>query len=175
MNTRTVAIALATLGTLSCAGKDPVQEPVIRPVTTTNPPAPHTPPPTNPPPPELQPPLDYEETGELPNKGLPKGEPGWDSGFDVEMNARTADNDLIFRGYKGCYIELDYPEPPSSWEPPPTQTIPCPPQMGDVRWTQCREGRIQAKADLSECSCVVDGNPPPPPAYVHCPDKPSKR
>jgi hypothetical protein len=179
LNTHVVAIAAVTLGTLSCGTKSSSNThpqtnpppPVERPIDKKTPPSDITLVQTNNPP---APSADHHEFGELPTTSLPKEAATWQEDLPVQMNARTAEGDIVYRGHRGCYVQLDFPEPPTSWEPAPIQTVPCPPVMGDFRWTQCRDGQIAADEAVQRCVCTVDGNPPPPPAWVHCPDPPAK-
>jgi len=152
MKPTTLAVTVTALGTLACAGAPDI---VVK----------HT----NPPPVPL--PTDYDEDGELPNTLLPTEAIHRDD-FTHPMNVRDPQGRTVYRGYHGCYVELPYVEPPSSWHPPPTLAVPCGPKMGSVLWTKCREGTITTNQDRSACICDVDGNPPPPTTYVHCPEEP---
>ena len=84
------------------------------------------------------------------------------------LNWSSPQHGTIYRGNGSCYVHLPFPEPPSSWQPAPTQAIDCPRAMRSDAWDACIGGMLMLQAEDS-CVCDVDGNPPPPPATVPCP------
>ncbi|MDG1478201.1 MAG: hypothetical protein P8R54_01355 [Myxococcota bacterium] len=91
------------------------------------------------------------------------------------LNPKDASERTIFLSSDGerCYVELPFPSgvqvPPGS--APPHATVTCPPLMSDPAWLACPAGTIQlAEEPADACLCMVMGNPPPPPRWVHCPD-----
>ncbi len=91
------------------------------------------------------------------------------------LNPKDASERTIFLSSDGerCYVELPFPSgvqvPPGS--APPHAAVTCPPLMSDPAWLACPTGTIQvAEEPAGACLCMVMGNPPPPPRWVHCPD-----
>lgn len=89
-----------------------------------------------------------------------------------QLEARDSQHREIHHGNGTCWVDLPYAEPPTSWRPPPTQPIDCPPAMvNDPAWAECDGGSISLKAlsPALSCTCYFDGNPPPSPKEVSCP------
>jgi len=89
-----------------------------------------------------------------------------------QLEARDSQHREIHHGNGTCWVDLPYAEPPTSWRPPPTQAVDCPPAMAnDPAWAECSGGSISIKAlsPALSCVCYFDGNPPPSPKEVACP------
>jgi hypothetical protein len=92
----------------------------------------------------------------------------WDA-YPTAMNARTEEGKEIYRHDQGCYFHGEFDERPTSWVPPPRESVACPPMMRAAAWSFCTGGTLSANPDGSECLCSLDGNPPPPPHLQDCP------
>ena len=108
-------------------------------------------------------------TAPLPDSPVREPLPG------VLLNPKDASERTIFLSHdgEGCYVELPFPPgaqvPPGS--APPHAVVTCPPLMSDPAWLACPTGSIQlAEVPADTCLCMIMGNPPPPPRWVHCPD-----
>lgn len=107
-----------------------------------------------------------------PTGPLPAGQPSWGSAGS-ELNARHPEHGTVYVGSGDpawCYVHVPFDEPPSSWVPPETERVDCPESMHDGAWLACRGGTLMADEASEHCICAVDGNPPPPPAWAHCPE-----
>lgn len=108
----------------------------------------------------------------LPDSPLPEGTPTWGQGKGA-LNPRHPEHGTIYVGGGEpayCYVHVPFDEPPSSWQPPETERVDCPESMHDGAWLGCRNGTLMATEEGEACICVVDGNPPPPPSWAHCPE-----
>lgn len=88
------------------------------------------------------------------------------------LNPQDADGRQIFRGpLQECYVELPFPEPPTSVRPAPREVVTCPePMLEDPGWSGCIGGTLQvATVEPLACVCNFFGNPPPPPQGTVCP------
>ncbi|MDP2307675.1 MAG: hypothetical protein Q8P18_16750 [Pseudomonadota bacterium] len=89
------------------------------------------------------------------------------------LNPRDPEHGMIRRGSADghCYVELPFPEPPTSVMPPPTELVACPTQMmEDPAWGGCLGGTLQvASVEPLACVCNFFGNPPPPSKESVCP------
>ena len=124
------------------------------------------------------PPAEVIDEGQLPDAELPKWKGSEGSWNEVEwdimrsLNGRHSDHGTIYRGRGTCYVHVPPPkgeEPQTSWQPPSTESVECSDEMAEFLWSQCYGGTISSSPDGSLCVCDQDGNPPPPPSYVHCP------
>lgn len=151
---RRIVVTTLLGAVVACGHKEPPASQVPEPPVITNPPEPERT--TNPPAPEPQPLSTHDLTR-----------------FTRVLNGKDAEERRILRRSDGtCYVNLPLPlseGPPISFRPPPQQDTPCPPHMSDPSWDACA-GTVQATEDLSECACLVMGNPPPPPRRLaSCP------
>jgi hypothetical protein len=95
------------------------------------------------------------------------------------LNPTDPDHGTIYVSWDGdtCFVVMPFPEGTklSSWQPPPTKTVDCPPSMDDAVWDACRGGLISKRKVGGVCVCTSDGNPPPPPVEVECPKPAPKK
>lgn len=95
------------------------------------------------------------------------------------LNPTDPTNGTIYVSWDGdtCLVHVPFPEGTklTSWQPPPTETVDCPPSMDDATWDACRGGAVSKRKDGGICVCTSDGNPPPPPVEVECPPMPPKK
>ena len=135
-----------------------------------NPPPP--PPPTPTPAVQKYPVIDE---GELPTDELPAlAEDDWhgsaiDFGKLHSINGRTPEGQVLYRTRGACYITVPSKVPQRSWQPPDVAPASCTEEMAGFLWSQCYGGTLYADEEGKVCVCTEDGNPPPPPRYVHCP------
>ncbi|MCB9685736.1 MAG: hypothetical protein H6735_11910 [Alphaproteobacteria bacterium] len=156
---RRIVVTTLLGAAVACGHKDPPASPTPEPPVIANPPPPEPMvgnPPAPEPPPEPQPLSTHDLTR-----------------FTRVLNGKDAEERRILRRSDGtCYVNLPLPPaegPPISFRPPPQQDTACPPHMSDASWDACL-GTVQATEDLSECACLVMGNPPPPPRRLDaCP------
>jgi hypothetical protein len=85
------------------------------------------------------------------------------------LNPRDPKHGTIYASGARCYVHVPFDEPPTSWRPPKTKAIDCPPSMDDAAWDTCIGGTLYQNTDTKACVCTRDGNPPPPPFEVPCP------
>ncbi|MES2642097.1 MAG: hypothetical protein V4850_21615 [Myxococcota bacterium] len=88
------------------------------------------------------------------------------------LNPRGPDGQRIYRGAGDeCYVELPFPEPPTSVRPAPRESVACPdPLLLDEAWSGCVGGTLQVDTvEPLACVCNFFGNPPPPPQASVCP------
>jgi hypothetical protein len=94
-------------------------------------------------------------------------------GESETLNPTDPEHGTIYVSWQGdtCFVVMPFPEGTklTSWQPPPTKTVDCPPSMDDAVWDACRGGAISKRKDTGHCVCTSDGNPPPPPVEVECP------
>ena len=110
----------------------------------------------------------------------PKNQKETNWGGEAEtLNPTDPEHGTIYVSWDGasCFVIVPFPEGTklTSWQPPPTKTVDCPPSMDDVTWDACRGGAISKRAKGGVCVCTRDGNPPPPPVEVDCPPVPAKK
>jgi hypothetical protein len=130
------------------------------------------------------PPTATATTSATPRKRTPHDPPqnlkqtSWGGESDT-LNPQDPDHGSIYVSWQGdtCFVIVPFPEGTklSSWQPPPTKTVDCPPSMDDAVWDACRGGTISKRKDGGVCVCSSDGNPPPPPVEVDCPKPPPKK
>lgn len=93
--------------------------------------------------------------------------------FTVGQVLEAHDDQGRVIGHSGgnCWVELPFPEPPTSVVPPPTQAVNCPAEIAlDPAFAQCEGGSIHLKSlGPATCECYWFGNPPPSPKDVACP------
>ena len=88
------------------------------------------------------------------------------------LEARDGQSRQINHGGGGCWVDLPFETPPTSWRPPPTEPVPCPPEItNDPAYAQCEYGQVHLKSlgPPAECACYFMGNPPPPQEEIACP------
>jgi hypothetical protein len=88
------------------------------------------------------------------------------------LEPRDENGRLIHHGGGRCWVELPFAETPTSWQPPPTEAVACPPEFsGDQAYRDCEYGEVHllAVAPKAECVCYFTGNPPPSPKEIDCP------
>ncbi len=136
---RAFVLTVSTSLSLGCSSSPPHAHPG-------NPPTPHPPSPTP------------QGTGETPLSVPPAQRAG-------DANPKDASGRHIRRAYngEGCFVYLDFPplrpgemRPPGS--APPTESVPCPPEMSDPAYDACRGGVVSFKD--AACECFEPGNPP---------------
>ncbi len=150
----TVVVTVAAGGiALACGGAPDV---------IMNPPPP--PPPVDTPWPAVTPVVE----GTLPDTPLP-ADPAPYERMGHQPNHRHPERGAVYRSPAGCYVHMPFQTPPTSFVPPPTAAVGCPEEMASFAWTQCFHGTMYADPKGEACICSVDGNPPPPPRWIHCP------
>lgn len=92
----------------------------------------------------------------------------------VGQNPTDAEGRTIFVGGDDtCYVTMPAKKPhnlPPGFPDLDTVDVDCPPELDDPAWDDCTGGTLQASTKKNECWCAQSyGNPPPPPAVVHCP------
>lgn len=88
------------------------------------------------------------------------------------LNPRHVEHGTVYMAGGKCWVHLPFDEPPSSWQPSPTEAVDCPEKMvADPAYTACEGGVISLRAlgPPADCVCYFDGNPPPAPRDVQCP------
>lgn len=118
-------------------------------------------------------------TEPLPADLVPYTEPLSDGSADAFQTTRTLNprhpehGEITVAAGTPAYCQVIVPtsKPPSSWQPPTTKRVDCPASMHDAAWLECRNGTIATDDAGERCVCFVDGNPPPPAAWVHCPEQ----
>ncbi|GDX79010.1 hypothetical protein LBMAG42_08210 [Deltaproteobacteria bacterium] len=88
------------------------------------------------------------------------------------LEARDGASRQINHGGGKCWVDLPFETTPTSWQPPPTEEVPCPAEIStDPAYTQCEYGEVHLKAlgPPAECECYFMGNPPPPSKDIACP------
>ena len=124
------------------------------------------------------PPPKVIDEGVLPETELPGGEHHEASYNEIDwktmrtVNASHPVHGTIYRSRGSCFVNVPFPkgeEPQGSWLPSPTESVDCSYEMAQFLWSQCYGGTIATNPDGSICVCDRNGNPPPPPTYVHCP------
>lgn len=87
------------------------------------------------------------------------------------LEARDDKGRIIGHSGESCWVDLPFAEPPTSVQPPPTQSVQCPEAvLSDPAYEQCAGGTIQLTAlGPPACQCYHFGNPPPSPTEVACP------
>ncbi len=79
--------------------------------------------------------------------------------LNPKLNGKT-----IYRtGERTCFVDGEFPDDGVQRYPgqrPPSETVPCPPEMNDEVYDLCRGGVVYHHTD--GCGCFVMGNPPPP-------------
>lgn len=88
------------------------------------------------------------------------------------LEPRDAGGRVIHHGGGTCWVELPYEEAPTSFRPPPTSAVACPPEFAtDPAYVACEYGQVQLRAVEPEpdCVCNYTGNPPPPSKDIDCP------
>ena len=76
----------------------------------------------------------------------------------------------VYRAGGRCFVHGEYPEPPTSWQPPIRDYVECPPELLDHKWEACPGGTVRITEAGDDCLCSQDGNPPPPSRAMVCPD-----
>jgi len=89
------------------------------------------------------------------------------------LNPRDSEGRQVYvRDDGACYVTLPFDHPLTSWQPPKTKDVPCPPGASEPAFRECAFGTVVApSATATDCECNVDGNPPPPPKKVKCPNR----
>ncbi len=88
------------------------------------------------------------------------------------LNPQDAEGRVILQRNDGsCYVNLPFPEPPSSaGMSPPSRTVECPPVMRQSAFGTCADTVVLANEAGDDCVCEPAGNPPPPTVpRVRCP------
>lgn len=86
------------------------------------------------------------------------------------LNPRDDKKREIYASGEKCYVHVPFEEKQTSWRPPKRKQVDCPRLMDHAAWDQCNGGRILKAKDSGTCVCTRDGNPPPPPVEVTCPE-----
>jgi hypothetical protein len=84
------------------------------------------------------------------------------------LNPRIG-NDVVHVRGEQCFVRIASDKPQTSWQPPKTKLVDCPPAMDDPAWDHCPGGNLYKHVDTGSCVCVRDGNPPPPNVETPCP------
>ena len=84
------------------------------------------------------------------------------------LNPRIG-NDVVYAAGERCIIHVPHEGKMTSWQPPKSKAVDCPAGMDDPAWDHCSGGTISKHLDTAACVCTRDGNPPPPPREVPCP------
>ncbi|MBS0658921.1 MAG: hypothetical protein JSR82_11840 [Verrucomicrobia bacterium] len=103
-----------------------------------------------------------------PPPGPPKHVQVHDFADLVPQNPSDPKGRTIYAQGTACVVHVPSGSKQTSWQPPETKVVDCPPQMDDPAWDHC-PGVLHRRKGEAACICTMDGNPPPPPSEVPCP------